>query len=189
MQEFKREKRELVVKGKIFDYYKDYVRTPSGNLTEWDFIHHVGAAAVVAEDKEGKLLLVRQYRSSMDGYILEIPAGRRDEGEDLKTCALRELEEETGYKAGYVEHLLDIYTTVAFCDEKIGIYYTKELIPSRQDLDENEYISVERYTMEEVEKMIFDGTIEDSKTVCALLAYRTKKYPQDHCCHSARTNK
>jgi len=172
MEEYKRLKRNLVAKGTIIDYYIDTMQIPNGNTAEWDFIDHKGAAAIVPIDENGKLIMVRQYRNALERYTLEIPAGGLNPGEDMKMAATRELEEETGYKSNHVEHLVDIHTTVAFCNEKIGIYYTKELIPSKQHLDEDEYLSVERYSVEELEKMIFEGKIMDSKTIIAVLAVK-----------------
>lgn len=174
MDEIKRIKRELVHEGVIIDVYTDYMQIPNGNTAKWDFIGHKGAAAIVPVDQDGNIIMVRQYRNAIEKNTLEIPAGGLNPGEDMKTCATRELEEETGYRSEHVEHLIDLYTTVAFCNEKIGIYYTKDLIPSHQHLDEDEYVSIETYTLEELVKMIFDGVIEDGKTIAAILAYKAK---------------
>lgn len=174
-EKFDRLRRELQYHGKIIDVYKDYVSIPNGNTAEWDFIGHKGAAAVVPVTKEGKILMVRQYRNALDRYTLEIPAGGRD-GADEPTivCAARELEEETGYRSENLEPLISVYTTVAFCNEKIDIYVAKDLIPSKQHLDEDEYVDVEEHTVEELCRMIFEQKIQDSKTVSAILAYRTR---------------
>ena len=94
--------------------------------------------------------------------------------EDTKTCAMRELEEETGYRPEYAEHLLDVFTSVGFCNEKIYIYYTDSLIPSKQNLDADEYVNVERYTLEELVELIKQGKIEDSKSVAGILTYKSK---------------
>ncbi|HCL01563.1 MAG TPA: NUDIX hydrolase, partial [Lachnoclostridium phytofermentans] len=96
-------------------------------------------------------------------------------GEDRKLAAMRELEEETGYCTEKVEHLLDLYTTVAFCNELISIYYTEDLKPSKQHLDEDEFVEVEAYTLEELVALILNGTIQDAKTISAILAYKAKK--------------
>ena len=84
------------------------------------------------------------------------------------------MEEETGYKSEHLEWLLTLRTTVAFCDEKIEIYVAKDLIPSHQHLDEDEYVDVKAYTLDELKEMIFTGKIEDSKTIAAILAYESK---------------
>ena len=119
--------------------------------------------------------MVRQYRNAIDRYTLEIPAGAFDsEIESGAECVARELEEETGYKAGNIEWLITSRSMVAFCNEKVEIYVATELSPSRQHLDEEESIELEEYTIEELKEMIFRGEIEDSKTVAALLAYALK---------------
>ena len=174
-EEFKRIKRELVAKGHIIDYYHDTMQIPNGNVAVWDFIKHNGAAAMVAVRDDGKLLMVRQYRNALERETLEIPAGGLngpDEPTDL--AAARELEEETGYRCEHPEFLMSIRTTVAFCDEKIDIYVARNLRPSKQHLDENEFINVEAYSVDELVEMIYAGKLQDSKTVGAILAYARK---------------
>lgn len=173
-EEFKRLERRLVYKGSIIDYYRDTIAVPNGNVVEWDFIGHNGAAAVVPVTDDGKLLLVRQYRNALDRYTLEIPAGGLNKGEPTKEAAARELEEETGYKSDDLELLISVNTTVAFCNEKIDIYVARNLKPSKQHLDEDEYIDVQALTMDELERMIYGCEIMDSKTVSAILAYKNK---------------
>lgn len=175
MGEFKRLKRELVHKGKVVDFYTDTMQMPDGNQTEWDLISHKGAAAVVALKPDGKILMVRQYRNPLERMVLELPAGKLDsEDENPKACAERELEEETGYKAGKIEHLMDIFTSVAFCNEKISIYVATELTASKQHLDDDEFLNVEAYELSDLLSMIADGKLLDSKTVSGLLMYHYK---------------
>lgn len=174
MEKIIRKKRELIHKGAILDIFTDYMELPNGNTAKWDYIEHKGAAAIVPVDGEGKIIMVRQYRNAIEKETLEIPAGCLNPGEDMKACAARELEEETGYRSQKVEHLVDLYTTPGYSSEKIGIYYTNELIPSKQNLDEDEYVTLERYTLEELKQFIFDGTIGDGKTIAAIMAYIVK---------------
>lgn len=175
MEEFKRLSRDLIAHGAIIDYYQDTIRVPNGNIAKWDFIQHKGAAAVVPVDDEGRLIMVKQYRNALERYTLEIPAGGLQTAkEPTLDAAVRELEEETGYKAEHVELLISIYTTVAFCNEKIDIYLATGLSPGKQHLDEDEYVQVGAYTVEELTKMIFAGEIQDSKTVAAIMAYKDK---------------
>lgn len=175
MEHYERLNRELIQKGAIIDYYQDTIRVPNGNIVKWDLIQHKGAAAVVAVKEDGKLLMVRQYRNALDRETLEIPAGALDSTEEpTDVAAARELEEETGYRAGKLELLLSLRTTVAFCNEKIDVYVATELTPSRQHLDEDEFLNVESHDLEELVQMIYDCKIQDGKTVASLLAYKDK---------------
>lgn len=175
MERYERIGRELVHKGAIIDYYQDTVRIPNGKVAKWDYIRHKGAAAVVAVRDDGKLLMVRQYRNALDRETLEIPAGGLNSVEEpTDEAAARELEEEAGYRAGRLELLLSIRTTVAFCDEKIDIYVATDLQKSSQHLDDDEFLDVEVYDIEDLIRMVYDCEIQDGKTVAALLAYYNK---------------
>ena len=170
----KRVNRELKYQGAILKVYQDTVQV-NGHEARWDYIHHNGAAAVVAVTKEGKLLMVRQYRNALDRYTLEIPAGALDYPEEPKIeCAYRELEEETGFKTEHLEYLLSINTTIAFCDEAIDVFVARDLIPSKQHLDPDENIQVEEWDLEDLLKLIYSGTITDGKTAASILAYAVK---------------
>lgn len=173
MEELKCLDHKLVAKGAIIDYYQDAVQIPNGNVARFDIIDHKGAAAVVAVRDDGKLLMVRQYRYALGRETLEIPAGGLNGREEpTETAAIRELEEETGYKCDYVKFLTSIYTTVAFCNEKIDIYLARNLkVRGEQHLDEDEFINVEAYTVSELQQMIYAGKIQDSKTICGILLY------------------
>lgn len=174
-EEVRRVKRELAYKGTVLNVYKDYMEFANGNTAEWDYIHHDGAAAVVPVMDDGRILMVRQYRNALERYTIELPAGKLDDPDEKGiVCASRELEEETGYRSENLEWLITLRTTVAFCNEKIEIFIARNLIPSRQHLDEDEYIDVKAYTLEELKGMIYSGKIEDSKTVSAILAYDVK---------------
>lgn len=173
--EVKRVRRELAYEGTILNVYKDYMEFANGNSAQWDFIHHDGAAAVVPVMDDGRILMVKQFRNALERDTLEIPAGKLDDPKEPGlVCASRELEEETGYRSEKLEWLITLRTTVAFCDEKIEIFVARDLIPSRQHLDEDEYVDVKAYTIDELKEMIFSGKIEDSKTMAAILAYESK---------------
>ena len=108
MADHKRIDRKLEFEGKIVKFYSDTMQLPDGNTEVWDFIEHKGAAAIVPVKENGDVIMVRQYRNAPERYTLEIPAGALNPGEDRKTAAVRELEEETGYRAGKVGHLFDL---------------------------------------------------------------------------------
>lgn len=175
MDKFERIDRKLVAKGTIVDYYHDIVRVPNGNVVTWDFIWNKGAAAVVPVRDDGKIIMVRQYRNAIDRETIEIPAGGLNSPEEpTLDAAARELEEETGFKTDNLEFLISIKTTVAFCNENIDIYVARNLKPSKQNLDEDEFINVEAYSVDELCEMIYAGKIEDSKTVSAIMSYKNK---------------
>ena len=166
-EHIKRVDRILKYKGSILDIYTDVIETPDGHRAEWDYIDHRGAAAVVPVLDDGRLLMVRQDRET-----IEIPAGGLN-GWDEPTinAAARELEEETGYRSDNLTKLVSVVTAVAFCNEVVDVYLATDLVKTSQHLDEDEFIDVEKYTLDELKDMIFAGTIQDSKTISAVLAY------------------
>lgn len=173
MEKYERLDRKLVYEGTIINMYKDHIRVPNGNIVDWDFIGHKGAAAVIPITEDGKILLVRQWRNALDRFTIEIPAGGLEgTDEPMIDCAARELEEETGYKSDNLEFLVSLRTTVAFCNERIDVFVAKNLIKTSQKLDEDENIEVKVYDMEELLEMIRKGIMQDSKTVSAILAYK-----------------
>lgn len=175
MGDIERIGRELVYEGTLVKVYKDKMKISNGNIVEWDFIHHNGAAAVVPVCDNGNLLLVRQYRNALERMTLEIPAGKLDsEDEEMIVCATRELEEETGFKSKDIEFLISLKTTVAFCDEKIDVFVARNLIKSEQKLDEDEFVDVVECKIEDLLSKIYSGEIQDSKTVAAIMAYYGK---------------
>ena len=174
-EKIKRINRELKYEGSIVKVYMDEVELPDGKIAKWDFINHDGAAAVVPVTEDGKILMVKQYRNALERYTLEIPAGKLDDKlEETKVCAARELEEETGYKAGNLEFLITLRTWVAFTNEKIDVYVATDLTPTKQHLDEDEFIDVKAYELEELKEMIFRGELQDTKSISAILAYDVK---------------
>ena len=184
-EQITRVKRELVHKGAILDIYKDTMELPNGKTEEWDFIsHRKGAAAVVPVREDGKILMVRQYRPSLERETLEIPAGARDSiQEDTKVTAARELEEETGYYSENIDFLISLKTTVAFCDEFVDVYLARNLVKTEQHLDDAEDIKVEAWDVDALCDLIYSGRMQDAKTVAAILAYKNLKNinVEDYC--------
>ena len=175
MEHVVRTDRKLVRNCHVFDLYEDTMQLPDGNTAYWDFLKHNGAAAVVPVTEDGKILLVRQFRNAVDRMSLEIPAGKKDTpDEDPYECAKRELEEEAGYRSENLEHLLSTVTAIAYDDETIEIYVARDLEKTAQHLDDDEFIDVEAFTLEELLKKIYAFEIQDAKTVAAILAYANR---------------
>jgi len=169
MKEAKLLKRKEVYKGRVVDLSVDRVEMPNGKTTELEVIRHPGAAAMVPLADSDEVLLVRQYRYATGGWLLEVPAGKLDRGEDPEACAVRELEEEVGMKPAKVIPLGWIWTTPGFTDEKIWLYLCRDLRPAQQDLQDDEVLTVESRSLEEAIEMVRQGEICDSKSICALL--------------------
>lgn len=173
MEKYERLNRELVYAGAIINVYKDKIKVPNGSVANWDYIGHKGAAAALPVNDEGKIILVKQWRNALDRFTYEIPAGGLEGIEEpMMECAARELEEETGYKAKELKQLLSLRTTVAFCNERIDIFLATSLEKTKQHLDADEFLEVCEFELDELMEMIKSGTLQDSKTVSAILAYK-----------------
>lgn len=172
MEDYSIIKSEYIYKGRRIEVYRDTLLMPDGKEAVRDLIKHNGAAAMIPVDNEGNIIFVKQYRHSAGGKTLEIPAGTLEKGELPINCAIRELEEETSYKAGKMTFLIKFYSAIGFCNEVIHVYVCEELEQGSFNTDEDEFIDIERYSLKEALDMIKDGTICDSKTMTALLAYK-----------------
>ena len=166
---------ETVYKGKVFTLEKDVITLPDGRDTVRETIRHGGAAAMIPIDDEGKIIFVKQYRHSAKREVLEIPAGTIEKGEDPYDCAIREIQEETSYKAGKMTFLLKMFSAIGFCSEVIHIYVAENLEKGSYNMDDDEFITNERYSLEESIDLIHKGVICDSKTIAAIYAYKDYK--------------
>lgn len=167
---------KMTHKGLLVTVTVDKIAMPDGSsaLRE-SVIRGKDAAAVLAVDNDGSLIFVRQYRHAFGEMLLEIPAGVLNDGEDAAFGVAREMEEETGKKPGKLEFLCEMYPTVGYCSEKIQIYIATELTDGVQNLDADEFIEIEKYTLEEALDMIYKGEIKDGKTIAALFAWAARK--------------
>lgn len=159
---------EMKFDGKLIKVTYD-IADVNGKEAWREVVHHPGASAVVAIDEENRIIMEKQFRYALNDYLLEIPAGKLDAGEDPLVCAKRELEEETGIIASEWISLGTIATSPGFCNEVIHLYVAKGLSKGEIHWDEDEYVEVERYTMDELLQCIKEETIKDSKTLSALL--------------------
>lgn len=173
MEKFRKLAETEIFKGCRVHLITETIELPNGKEVEWELVKHIGAAAVIPVDSNGDILMVKQYRNASDSITLEIPAGTLDEKhEDPINCAHRELEEETGYRTENMTFLYKFYSSIGICDEVISIYVAKDLVKTQQNLDDDEFVEVYRYSLDELIKMCFDGRIIDNKTISALLAYK-----------------
>lgn len=167
---------KLTYEGKIVNVTVDKLRMPDGSEAYREtVIRGRNAAAVLAVDNDGSLIFVRQYRHAFGELLLEIPAGVMEDGEAPADGVVRELEEETGKKAGKLEFLCELYPTVGYCTEKIQMFIATELTEGRQKLDVDEFVEIETYTLNEALDMISRGEIKDGKTIAALYAWAARK--------------
>ncbi len=158
----------LIRKGRVFDFYAETITLPNGVSVDMEIIRHPGAAAIVPVMDDGSVLLLKQYRHAVGGFIWEIPAGTIDHGEDARQCAERELIEETGYAARHFERLVEITPLPAYSDERIHLFLATGLTKSAQSLDPDELLVVHRVELRLALKMIADGDIQDAKTIVGL---------------------
>ena len=159
---------EMKFDGKLIKVTYD-IADVNGKEAWREVVHHPGASAVVAIDEDNRIIMEKQFRYALNDYLLEIPAGKLDAGEDPLVCAKRELEEETGIIASEWISFGTIATSPGFCNEVIHLYVAKGLSKGKIHWDEDEYVEVERYTLDELLKCIKEETIKDSKTLSALL--------------------
>lgn len=159
---------ETIWRGRIFDVTRDEVREADAIYTR-EVVAHPGGAAAVALFDDDTVALVRQYRHPPRRYVLELPAGRLEEGEPPAVCAARELEEEIGVRAGRLEKLSEFFTTPGFCAEKLWVYLATDLTAVPQRLEADEFVEVVRLPLREALAMCQDGTIEDAKTIIGLM--------------------
>ena len=159
---------EMKFDGKLIQVTYDIAEV-NGKEAWREVVHHPGASAVVAIDENNRIIMEKQFRYALNDYLLEIPAGKLDKGEDPLVCAKRELEEETGIIASEWISLGTIATSPGFCNEVIHLYVAKGLSKGEIHWDEDEYVEVERYTLDELLQCIKEETIKDSKTLSALL--------------------
>jgi ADP-ribose pyrophosphatase len=160
---------ETVYDGHFLRVQRDRVRLPDGREATREYIRHPGAVMVVPLLDDGRLLLERQYRHPMGRVMLEFPAGKLDAGEDPRHCAVRELTEETGYRAREWAHAGVLHNAIAYSDEGIEIFFARGLVAGPQRLDDGEFLDLVRHTPAELEAFAVSGALTDAKTLIGLL--------------------
>lgn len=163
-------KEKIIHKGNFMTFVNVDVELPNGKLGNRDILKHPGACAILPFLDDEKVILVKQFRKPLEKTLIEIPAGKLDKGEEPKKCAIRELEEETGYIAKEISYLGKIATAPGFCDEIIYLYKATGLIKGKKNCDEDEFTELVVMFLEEVKEKIKSGEIIDTKTI-SVLAY------------------
>ncbi len=143
-----------------------------------EVVRHRGSVAVVAVGDDGRVVLVRQYRHSVEESLWELPAGRIDAGEPPEGAARRELEEEVGLRAGALERMAFFYTTPGFCDERMWVFRATALLPGRAQPDEDERIEVRWFSPDEARAMVAEGEVREGKTLVGLLLELRRRGPE-----------
>ena len=166
--------REYIYNGKIINLRKDKIEQHDGKQFMREIVEHNGGVGVVAVNKEGKLLLVTQYRKPFEEMLMEIPAGKLEKGENPYDCAARELEEETGFIPDALDLMAVIYPSPGFLTEKLYIYFCNKMSKGKINFDEGEHLITQQVDYETAVSKVYSGEIKDAKTVVGILM--AKKY-------------
>ncbi|SEA58869.1 ADP-ribose pyrophosphatase [Thalassobacillus cyri] len=168
---------EKIFNGKVIKLQVDSVTLPDGNTSKRELIKHPGAVAIIALTDENNIVFVEQYRKALEKSILEIPAGKLEEGEAPEVTAKRELEEETGYTTEHMEMVTSFYTSPGFADELVYVYFTDQLqrLDDAVAGDEDEFVEVYELPLEEAERLMAEQRIHDAKTAYALLYLKNRR--------------
>jgi len=170
----KRLETETVYKGLVVNVRMDIVELQNGKKARREVVEHPGGVCIVAVTNDNKVLMVRQYRYTMEEELLEIPAGKLEAGEDPFKCAVRELSEETGYSANKWIDLGVIYPSAGVYREKLFQYLALDLQPGQMHLDDNELLSAEAVDIDELIKMIDSNELKDAKSIIGI--NKAKRY-------------
>jgi ADP-ribose pyrophosphatase len=160
---------EIAFEGRIFNVRVDTLRFEDGTERRLDVVDHAGSYAIIASPEPGRIVLVRQYRHPAQKRLWEIPAGMAEPSEDLRCGALRELREETGYDARTLRALGALFVTPGFCTEVLHFFFAEDLVAGKQQLDDDEVIDADSFTLDETRNLVACGEIADAKTVLALM--------------------
>ena len=162
-------KTKTIHKSSFLTLKSDKVLLPNGNTSTREWIKHPGAVCCIPILPDGKIGLIKQYRYAVKEEMIEIPAGKLDQNEIPEKCALRELEEETGYRANKLTLLANIHPAVGFTDEKMWLYLAEDLVKTKQSLDADEFLEPIPTKLDDAVKMVWSGQITDVKTIVGIL--------------------
>ena len=162
-------KSKIVFQGELLEMHRDEVLLPNGKVGYREWINHPGAVCCIPILPNGKIALIKQYRYAVKKEMIELPAGKLDKNEIPETCALRELEEEIGYKAKKLTLLTNIHPAIGFANENMWIYLAEYLVKTKSKLDNDEFLELIPIKLENAVEMVWSGKITDVKTIIGLL--------------------
>ncbi len=160
---------EQVYRGHFLDVRRDEVRMPDGSLAGREYIVHPGAVMVVPLLDDGRVIVERQFRYPVGRVMLEFPAGKLDAGEPTLHCAIRELAEETGYRATEWAHAGILHNAIAYSTEGIEVWFARGLSLGERQLDAGEFLDVVAMSVAELDAQAARGELTDAKTLIGLL--------------------
>ena len=166
-------KSKMIYEGKVFGVRQDDVQEPNGVRATRVVITHPGSVVVLPVLKDGRILMIEQYRHATRQYLWELVAGRIDEGESVKEAAARELKEETGYTAKRFTEFLDVWPTPGFLEERMHILLAEGLTAGEATPEEDEKIISHGYSVSELKRMMKTGKLRDGKSIAGILYYLT----------------
>ena len=169
MPSFELIKSETLLQGRAFKIRRDHLKTPDGRDTKFEIIEHGGSVIIIPVDADGNIHFVRQYRHAAGIDLLELPAGTRDGNEPFEDCAAREIREETGMEAGKLQKVGEFYLAPGYSTEFMVVYLATDLKHNPLEADDDEFLEVEKISIEKAFELAEHGEMPDAKSLAALL--------------------